>query len=173
MVALNRLRPLPRFNTTFPPDIKGKTFVFLQNVPTLRKPYLLVGTGLDYKSCTWLRDFLPIFPKIAVRQTVGGRGAAEGNSKPCKPFSPTQYSGRRLQWHPRGSAKVALSPTVTLTAATKWPILKQNPSPFGWDMTQNRISPHVCVEVREQEVIIGFGSHLSKYWWILLQYGSF
>ena len=22
---------------------------------------------------------------------MGGRGAAEGNSKPCKPFSPTQY----------------------------------------------------------------------------------
>ena len=40
-------------------------------------------TGLDFKACTWLRDFLPIFPKIAVRQTVGGRGrgAAEGNSK--------------------------------------------------------------------------------------------
>ena len=35
--------------------------------------------------------FLPIVPKIAVRQTVGGLGAAEGNSKPCKPFSPTQY----------------------------------------------------------------------------------
>ena len=48
------------------------------------------NTGLDYKACTWLRDFLPIFPKIAVRQTVGGRGAADGNSKPCKPFSPTQ-----------------------------------------------------------------------------------
>ena len=25
MVALNHLRPLPRFNATFPPDIKGKT----------------------------------------------------------------------------------------------------------------------------------------------------
>ena len=49
------------------------------------------SSGLDYKACTWLRDFLPIFPKIAVRQTVGGHGAAEGNSKPCKPFSPTQY----------------------------------------------------------------------------------
>ena len=48
------------------------------------------NTGLDYKACTWLRDFLPIFPKIAVRQTVVGRGAAEGNSKPCKPFT-TQY----------------------------------------------------------------------------------
>ena len=48
-------------------------------------------TGLDFKACTWLRDFLPIFPKIAVRQTVGGRGVAEGNSKLCKPFSPTQY----------------------------------------------------------------------------------
>ena len=24
--ALNRLRPLPPFNATFPPDIKGKTF---------------------------------------------------------------------------------------------------------------------------------------------------
>ena len=48
-------------------------------------------TGLDYKACTWLTDFLIIFLKIAVRQTVGGRGAAEGNSKPCKPFIPTQY----------------------------------------------------------------------------------
>ena len=48
-------------------------------------------TGLDFKACTWLSDFLPIFPKIAVRQTVGGRGAVEGNSRPCKPFSPTQY----------------------------------------------------------------------------------
>ena len=37
----------------------------------------------------WLRYFLPIFSKIAVRQTVGGRGAAEGNSKPSKRFSPT------------------------------------------------------------------------------------
>ena len=26
-VALNHLRPLPRFNATFPPDIKGKTLV--------------------------------------------------------------------------------------------------------------------------------------------------
>merc|ERR1719264_1851119 len=42
------------------------------------------------KAFTWLRDFLPIFPKIAVRQSVGGCGAAEGNSKPCRPFSPTQ-----------------------------------------------------------------------------------
>ena len=39
---------------------------------------------------TWLWDFLPIFPKIAVRQTVGGCGASEGNSKSCKPFFPTQ-----------------------------------------------------------------------------------
>ena len=31
------------------------------------------------------------FPKIAVRQSVGGCGAAEENSKPCKPFSPTRY----------------------------------------------------------------------------------
>ena len=45
------------------------------------------NTGLDY---TWLRYFLPIFPKIAVRQTVGGRGAAEGNTKLCQSFSPTQ-----------------------------------------------------------------------------------
>ena len=43
-----------------------------------------------YKACTWLRDFLPIFLKTAVRQTMGGPGAAEGNSKPYKPFSPTQ-----------------------------------------------------------------------------------
>ena len=49
------------------------------------------STGLDFKAFTWLRDFLRIFPKIAVRQTVGVCGAAEGNSKPCKPFSPTQY----------------------------------------------------------------------------------
>ena len=35
---------------------------------------------------------MPIFSKIAVGQTVGGRGAAEGNSKPCKPYSPTQYN---------------------------------------------------------------------------------
>ena len=47
-------------------------------------------TGLDYKAFTWLQDFLQIFPKIAVRQSLGGCGAAEGNSKPCKPFSPTQ-----------------------------------------------------------------------------------
>ena len=47
---------------------------------------------LDFKACTCLRDFLPIFPKIAVRQTVGGRGAAERNSKPYKPFSSTQYN---------------------------------------------------------------------------------
>ena len=26
-VALNRLRPLPRFNATFPPNIKGKTLL--------------------------------------------------------------------------------------------------------------------------------------------------
>ena len=31
---------------------------------------------LDFRACTWLRDFLQMFPKIAVRQTVGGRGAA-------------------------------------------------------------------------------------------------
>ena len=37
---------------------------------------------------TCLRYFLPIF---LVSQTVGGRGAAEGNKKPFKPFSPTQY----------------------------------------------------------------------------------
>ena len=49
------------------------------------------NTGLDFKACGWLRYFLPIFPKIAVRQTVEGRGAAEGNSKQCKPFCPTQY----------------------------------------------------------------------------------
>ena len=48
-------------------------------------------TGLDKKAFTWLIDFLPIFPKIAVRQAVGGRGAAEGNSKLSKPFIPTQY----------------------------------------------------------------------------------
>ena len=60
----------------------------------------------------WLQDFLPIFPKIAVRQSVGGCGATEGNSKPCKPFSPTQYVVIRVQqcykqstywankWHP-------------------------------------------------------------------------
>ena len=57
------------------------------------KNFLAVNyTGLDFKACTWLRVFLPIFPKIAVRQTVGDCGAAEGNSKPCKPFSPTQYT---------------------------------------------------------------------------------
>ena len=59
-----------------------------------------LSTGLDYKACTWLRDFLPTFhfPKIAVRQTVGGRGAAEDNSKLCKPFSPTQYIRREIQY---------------------------------------------------------------------------
>ena len=34
----------------------------------------------------------PIFEKMAERQTVGGRRAEAGNSKPRKPFSPTQYS---------------------------------------------------------------------------------
>ena len=62
------------------------------------KNFLAVNyTGLDFKACTWLRVFLPIFPKIAVRQTVGDCGAAEGNSKPCKPFSPTQYIKRSCQ----------------------------------------------------------------------------
>ena len=56
------------------------------------KNFLAVNyTGLDFKACTWLRDFLPIFPKIAVRQTVGGHGAAEGNIQTLKAFSPTQY----------------------------------------------------------------------------------
>ena len=50
------------------------------------------STGLEYKAFTWFRDFLPMFPKITLRQSVGGCGAAKGNSKPCKPFSPTQYS---------------------------------------------------------------------------------
>ena len=57
-------------------------------------------TGLDYKACMWLREFLPIFPKIAVRQTVGGRGAAEVNSKPCKHFSPTQYIHNNIILNP-------------------------------------------------------------------------
>ena len=62
------------------------------------KNFLAVNyTGLDFKACTWLRVFLPIFPKIAVRQTVGDCGAAEGNSKPCKPVSPTQYIKRSCQ----------------------------------------------------------------------------
>ena len=48
------------------------------------------GERLEWcEACTWLRDFLTIFRKIAVRQTVGDCGAAEGNSKSCKPFSPT------------------------------------------------------------------------------------
>ena len=48
-------------------------------------------TGLDEKVFKWLRDFLPMFPKIAVRQTAGGCGEADGNSKPC---NPTQYFNR-------------------------------------------------------------------------------
>ena len=55
---------------------------------SLQTPY---NTELYYKACTWLLDSLPIFPKNAVRQALGGRGAAEGNSKQCKPFSPTLY----------------------------------------------------------------------------------
>ena len=47
------------------------------------KSRLMWCTGLDLKAFTWLHDFLPIFPKIGVRQSVG-------DSKPCKPFSPTQ-----------------------------------------------------------------------------------
>ena len=47
-----------------------------------KEDFMLSTTGLYFKVCTWL---------IEVRQTVGGCGAAEGNSKPCKPFSPTQY----------------------------------------------------------------------------------
>ena len=52
----------------------------------------LACAGLDVKACTWLRDFLPIFPKTAVRQTVEGHWAPEGNSKLCEPLSPTLYS---------------------------------------------------------------------------------
>ena len=44
------------------------------------------STGLDYKACTWLRYFLPIFPKIEVRQTVGGRGGSRGKFKTVQAF---------------------------------------------------------------------------------------
>ena len=61
--------------------------------------------GKGHKKMYWVRlkGFYVVarvsanFPKIAVNQSVGGCGAAEGNSKPCKPFSPTQYyTGYRL-----------------------------------------------------------------------------
>ena len=35
------------------------------------------------------------------------------------------------------------SASTSKVQATEWPILKQNPSTFGWDMTQNVISPSV------------------------------
>ena len=67
-------------------------YILREECTLFQKKTWSILAGLDYKACTWLRYFLPIFTKIAVRQRVGGRGAAEGNSKPCKPFSPTQYN---------------------------------------------------------------------------------
>ena len=59
------------------------------------------------------------------------------------------------------------SAATSKVQATEWAILKQNPSTFGWDMTQNVISPFV----RRWDYILG---HISaKCWWILIQYGSF
>ena len=68
--------------------------VFVRQIETWLKGKVLVwehpslsaspSTGLDLKAFAWLRDCLPIFPKIAVRQSMGGCWAAEGNSKPCK-----------------------------------------------------------------------------------------
>ena len=71
-VALNRLRPLPRFYATFPPDIKGKTL--LRNINKTRfKPSLiekdlfknLVCTPLCKNNPAKLIVFRPIFPKMA------------------------------------------------------------------------------------------------------------
>ena len=78
-----------RSNRIFPAtDLASLLTVTLFRSPSTVTVTDRACTGLDLKACTWLRDFLPIFPKITVRQTVGGRGAAEGNLKPCKPFSP-------------------------------------------------------------------------------------
>ena len=68
----------------------GRLAVIFQPSSKTSHSQTFFSTGLDYKACTWSRDYLPIVPKIAVRQTVGGCGAAEGNLKPCRPFSPTQ-----------------------------------------------------------------------------------
>ena len=79
------------------PDSEGTRSVRQSCIPSTEPTPSIPtkSTGLDFKACTWLRDFRPIFPKIAVRQTVGGHGAAEGNSKPCN--RPTQYaSGSRI-----------------------------------------------------------------------------
>ena len=63
-------------------------------------------------------------------------------------------------------------------SASKWAILNQNPSIFGWDMTQNRIytflflhfhSPHKH-ELRRYSIL---GHVSAKCWWILLKYGWF
>ena len=43
---------------------------------------------------------------------MGGRGAAEGNSKPCKPFSPTQYSEQNLVDFPKECCGTSDSPKV-------------------------------------------------------------
>ena len=54
--------------------------------------------------------------------------------------------------------------------APEWPILKQNPSTFGWDMTQNVISPSVRSVDMRWDYILG---HISvKCSLILLQYDS-
>ena len=51
--------------------------------------------------------------------------------------------------------------------ALKWPIFEQNPSIFGWDMTQNGISPHVWSKetrsgiqfsVISQQILMDFAS---------------
>ena len=41
--------------------------------------------------CTRLRVFVIIFAEMLARQTEAGRGAVEGFSKPCKPFSGILY----------------------------------------------------------------------------------
>ena len=59
--------------------------------------------------CTRLRIFVIIFAEMLARQTEAGRGAAEGFSKPCKPFTGILYSTRpsRTSWRRPGNRFLA------------------------------------------------------------------
>ena len=56
----------------------------------------IYSTALDWKACTWLRDFLSILPKVADRWMGAGfpplAALKREISKPCKPFRPTLYT---------------------------------------------------------------------------------
>ena len=62
-----------------------------------------IYTELDWKACTWLRDFLPIFVEMADRQTAAGLTPLavlwREISNTCKPFSLTSgLLNRSPQW---------------------------------------------------------------------------